>query len=162
VALASDYNSTWEGPGNENTIATLANSSLLCVMRMKFDTNYMTTRSDDQGLSWTKAVEMSDASGLGMGCCRPRLLILSGGGGAQSLLLSGGRCTAHRAAENHVWRKTIDGGGTESGWERHSLSYWHNELAPAGMPVYTESVNCTKGGVKQAKCSDDETLGYTR
>jgi hypothetical protein len=110
VALASDYNSTWEGPGNENTIATLANSSLLCVMRMKFDTNYMTTRSDDQGLRWTKAVEMTDASG----------------------------------------------------WERHSLSYWHNELAPAGMPVYTESVNCTKGGVKQAKCSDDETLGYTR
>eukprot|EP01048_Picozoa_sp_COSAG05_P012322 COSAG05_NODE_1223_length_5468_cov_31.139877_3_plen_566_part_00 len=73
VALGSDFNSTWEGeidagivvrcdrnatwtdfircnagPGNENSIAMLKNSSLLVIMRMKFDTNYMRLRSDDQ------------------------------------------------------------------------------------------------------------------
>ena len=47
-------------------------------------------------------------------------------------------------------------------WEKISLSSRHNALAPPTVPRYSEDVNCTKNGTRLAKCSDRETLGYTR
>ena len=95
---------------------------------------------------------MVDDTRLPMGCCRPRLLRLG-----KSLLLSGGRCTPHAAADNHLWLNTA---GDAAARTRHSLSYWHNRLAPPAMPKYSPDVNCS-GVPPGGKCADRETLGYT-
>ena len=93
IALAVDFNSTWEGPGNENSIARLSNGSLVAVLRMKFDTFYTHSLSlDGTGRTWTLPTELP-----GMGCCRPRLLRLG-----VALLLTGGRCTPTGPAENNL------------------------------------------------------------
>eukprot|EP01048_Picozoa_sp_COSAG05_P012321 COSAG05_NODE_1223_length_5468_cov_31.139877_2_plen_247_part_00 len=88
-----------------------------------------------------------------MGCCRPRLLTLGG-----SLLLTGGRCTPTREADNHLW---LNRKGDGELWHRFSLSYFHNLLGGSAIPKYSEEVNCTKDGVRLPKCDDKQTLGYT-
>jgi hypothetical protein len=66
-------------------------------------------------------------------------------------------CNPAGPAENHLW---LNLAGDLAHWERVSLSAQHNRLAPASMPRYSYSVNCTaSNGTRLARCSADETLG---
>lgn len=151
VKQVRDRGTCWEGPGNENSLTRLCNSSLLAVLRMKYDTSYTYSLSlDGTGRSWTRLRTLP-----GIGCCRPRLMQLAAG----PLLLTGGRCTPIGPAENHLW---INHAGDLARWERVSLSARHNGLAPVGMPRYSAGVNCTAAnGTRLARCSAADTLGYT-
>lgn len=127
------------------------NGSLLAVLRMKYDTAFTYSLSlDGTGRHWTPLRTLE-----GIGCCRPRLLQLASG----ALILTGGRCTPIGPAENHLW---IDHAGDLAHWQRISLSAQHNLLAPPAMPRYSAAVNCTsRNGTRLARCSANETLGYT-
>ena len=127
------------------------NGSLLAVLRMKYDTAFTYSLSlDGTGRHWTPLRTLE-----GIGCCRPRLLQLASG----ALILTGGRCTPIGPAENHLW---IDYAGDLAHWQRISLSAQHNLLAPPAMPRYSAAVNCTSSnGTRLARCSANETLGYT-
>ena len=110
-----------EGP-NENSLALLNNGSLLCVMRLDAGDagryhRYASSLSSD-GHSWSVAKMLN-----GVGAARPRLLRLG-----SSLLLSGGR-TWKKNRDTLVWLNAA-GDGVE--WLPHSISYWHNTLAPNG------------------------------
>jgi hypothetical protein len=63
----------------------------------------------------------------GIGAARPRLLRLGG-----SLLLSGGR-TWKKNRDSLVW---LNAAGDGLAWVPHSISYWHNLLAPNGTKKY--------------------------
>ena len=74
-----------------------------------------------------------------MGCVRPRLLKTDPG----PILLIGGHTCVDHVFGIFLWRNPDGRGG---GWERHSLSYWHNQLW-RGDPKYrySEMVNSTAG-----------------
>ena len=110
-----------EGP-NENSLALLNNGSLMCIMRLDAGDagryhRYASSLSSD-GHSWSVAKMLN-----GVGAARPRLLRLG-----SSLLLSGGR-TWKKNRDTLVWLNAA-GDGVE--WLPHSISYWHNTLAPNG------------------------------
>ena len=111
-----------EGP-NENSLALLTNGSLLCIMRLDAGDagryhRYASSVSNDGGHSWSTAHMLN-----GIGAARPRLLRLGG-----SLLLSGGR-TWKKNRDTLVW---LNAAGDGVDWVPHSISYWHNRLAPNG------------------------------
>lgn len=111
--------SSEKGP-NENSLALLADgTSIICVLRLDAGDgpathpflSYVKSTSTDGGFTWSKAVPL----GKGVGCARPRLLALSGGG----LVLSGGRL--HRGNwDNYLW---VNAAGDGVSWVAHSLSY---------------------------------------
>ena len=111
-----------EGP-NENSLALLNNGSLICIMRLDAGDagryhRYASSISLDGGYSWSVAKMLN-----GVGAARPRLLRLG-----SSLLLSGGR-TWKKNRDTLVWLNAA-GDGVE--WLPHSISYWHDALAPNG------------------------------
>lgn len=75
---------------------------------------YTKVVSKDGGQTWSKATSMTDTRGQMMGCARPRLLGLTGGG----VVLSGGRLnkTNH---ENYLW---VNAAGDGADWEAISIS----------------------------------------
>ena len=100
-----------EGP-NENDLALLSDGSIVCIIRLDAGDGrkvlppdmkahhmlpYVRTISQDGGKTWSKPTSMVDTRGLKMGCARPRLLGLSGGG----VVLSGGRLN-HTNHENYL------------------------------------------------------------
>eukprot|EP01043_Picozoa_sp_COSAG02_P006045 COSAG02_NODE_168_length_31711_cov_68.337973_28_plen_400_part_00 len=111
-----------EGP-NENSLALLNNGSLVCIMRLDAGDagryhRYASSISLDDGHSWSVAKMLN-----GVGAARPRLLRLG-----SSLLLSGGR-TWKKNRDTLVW---LNGAGDGVEWLPHSISYWHDALAPNG------------------------------
>jgi hypothetical protein len=108
-----------EGP-NENTLALLANGTLLCVMRLdagdagRYHRYAASFSSDGKAQTWSVATMLN-----GVGAARPRLLRLG-----TSLLLSGGR-TWKKNRDTVVW---LNAAGDGELWQPHSISYWHNTL----------------------------------
>ena len=106
-----------EGP-NENDLALLDDGkTILCVIRVDGGDGpvthhmlpYVQTVSTDGGATWSPAVPMRDTSGGLIGCARPRLLGLTGGG----VVLSGGRLDPQNH-DNYVW---INAAGDAGDWE---------------------------------------------
>ena len=137
IARADDPRvSSNEGP-NENSLALLANGSVICVMRLDAGDagryhRYASSLSTDNGHAWTVATMLN-----GVGAARPRLLNLG-----SSLLLSGGR-TWNKNRDSLVW---LNAAGDGAQWLPYSLSYWHNTLitphgnnTPRFDPVATNS-----------------------
>jgi hypothetical protein len=136
-----------EGP-NENDLAVLSDGSIICVIRLDAGDGskslppdkkphhflpYVKTVSKDGGKTWSKAVSLVDTRGVMMGCARPRLLGLTGGG----VVMSGGRLnkTNH---ENYLW---VDSKGDGVAWEAISVSYIHNMKEPNSTLHFGASVN---------------------
>ena len=136
-----------EGP-NENDLALMSDGSIICVIRLDGGDGrkvlppdmkahhmlpYVKTVSTDGGKTWSKPVSLVDTRGMMMGCARPRLLGLTGGG----VVLSGGRLnrTNH---ENMLW---VNAAGDGVAWEAISVSYVHNALEPNGTLHFGASVN---------------------
>ena len=82
---------------------------------------YVKTVSTDGGKTWSKPVSLVDTRGMMMGCARPRLLGLTGGG----VVLSGGRLnrTNH---ENMLW---VNAAGDGVAWEAVCVSSYDNRTA---------------------------------
>ena len=117
---------------NEHAMARLQDGTIFVVARVAGDgvvcqydiagrstsyANYFRVSSTDVGRHWDRPIEMH-----GLGCVRPRLLVLPVG----PVLLSGGRqCTAG-TKDVILW---VNYNGTADGdWEAHSLSNLHNQL----------------------------------
>ena len=136
-----------EGP-NENDLALLSDGSIICIIRLDAGDGrkvlppdmkahhmlpYVKTVSRDGGKTWSKPTSLVDTRGLMMGCARPRLLGLSGGG----VLLSGGRLN-HTNHENYLWVNAL---GDGQAWEAISISYIHDALEPDSSLHFGTSVN---------------------
>lgn len=136
-----------EGP-NENDLALLSDGSIICVIRLDAGDgrktlppdmkphhmlSYVKTVSKDGGKTWSKAASLIDTRGMMMGCARPRLLGLTGGG----IVLSGGRLN-HTNHENYLW---VNAAGDGVAWETISISYVHNTLEPNSTLHFGASVN---------------------
>lgn len=129
VARASDFPKSGEGP-NENAMSLTSAGNLLVVMRMDGNDgvrwgdhtskNFFSSRSTDMGKTWTKASEIRDLRGKGIGTARPQLLLLGG-----SLLLTGSRVLSSDDSDYYLWH---DSDGTGNSFDAHSLTYHHNEL----------------------------------
>ena len=150
VACASDFPKSGEGP-NENSLALTSSGDLLTVMRFDAndgtrwgdhsEKNYFSSRSSDGGRTWTKASEMRDMSGKGIGTARPRLLLLGG-----SLLLTGSRVLSSHDSDYYLWH---DGDGTGRSFDAHSLTYHHNQLVQnpkQRIGVWCNGTNVTAPG----------------
>ena len=144
---AADAPDSEEGP-NENDLALLSNGTIICIIRLDAGDGrrvlppdmkahhmlpYVKTISSDGGKTWSKPISLVDTRGHMMGCARPRLLGLSGGG----VVLSGGRLN-HTNHENYLWVNT-EGDGRD--WEAVSISYVHNKLEPNTTLHFGASVN---------------------
>ena len=82
-----------------------------------------------------------------MGCVRPRLLKTDPG----PILLIGGRTCADNVSGIFLW---LNPDGMGEVWERHSLSYWHNELWSGDAKYkYSPLINSTAGWESQAYMS---------
>ena len=148
VITSAQFPKSGEGP-NENSISIAADGqTLVAVVRMDAGDglawgdhrtkNYYRAESRDWGTSWSRATEMRDTSGRGVGCARPRLLLLRAGG---PLLLSGGRLTTESMTGIFLW---VSSDGFGHRWDQvHSLSYQHNLLQPLPMLKFPETVNTT-------------------
>ena len=107
-----------------------------------------------------------------MGCAKPRLLMLNGSlgdsgpdladGGAgkaaptpTAVVLGGGRLRNLGTSDVLLWTTTsttaaeLDGNGD---WQEHSISYWHNQLAPPGMERFTPQMNSTREPRQSSSC----------
>ena len=82
-----------------------------------------------------------------MGCVRPRLLKTDPG----PILLIGGRTCADNVSGIFLW---LNPDGMGEVWERHSLSYWHNELWSGDAKYkYSPLINSTAGWESQSYMS---------
>ena len=148
-----------EGP-NENDLALLSDGSIICVIRLDAGDGrkalppdhvahhmlqYVKTISRDNGKTWSKAADLVDTRGAMMGCARPRLLGLSGGG----VVLSGGRLnkTNH---ENYLW---VNAAGDGMAWEAISISYVHNMLEKNSTLHFGTSVNNSQARISTSYTS---------
>eukprot|EP00729_Bicosta_minor_P006105 gene6105-11830_t len=140
ILLGTDVPHSEEGP-NENDLALMADGSIICIIRLDggdgrpdhYMLPYTKVVSKDGGQTWSKATSMTDTRGQMMGCARPRLLGLTGGG----VVLSGGRLnkTNH---ENYLW---VNAAGDGADWEAISISYVHNMLEKNATLKFGPSVN---------------------
>ena len=152
-----------EGP-NENDLALLSDGSIICIIRLDAGDGrkvlppdmkahhmlpYVKTVSRDGGKTWSKPTSLVDTRGLMMGCARPRLLGLSGGG----VVLSGGRLN-HTNHENYLWVNTL---GDGQAWEAISISYIHNALEPNSSFHFGPSVNNSGARISTSYTSLVET-----
>ena len=127
-----------EGP-NENDLALMPDGRILCVLRLdagdcvrsKPYRPYVRSISSDGGLTWSTAVPL----GEGVGCARPRLLVL----GKRSLLLSGGR----RSPTNRDILLWHNAAGDATMWEAHSISFLHNQLEPNATLHFDAKLNAS-------------------
>jgi hypothetical protein len=124
IANISDFNWSTFGP-TESDISFLSDRrTLICVIRMDGDANcdtalyryFYSSRSSDGGRSWSKASPMQ-----GLGCVRPKLLLLNNG----PLLLTGGRLCVENTKDILLW---ISFDGSARNWTTFSLTYQHNRL----------------------------------
>jgi hypothetical protein len=122
IANISDFNWSTFGP-TESDISFLSDRrTLICVIRMDGDGNcdtglyryFYSSRSSDGGRSWGKAAPMP-----GLGCVRPKLLLLDDG----PLLLAGGRLCVENTKDVLLW---ISADGSANNWTTFSLTYQHN------------------------------------
>ena len=97
--------------------------------------NYHLARSTSGGRSWSKATELRDANGHGVGTARPRLLLLG-----SKLLLSGGRLTTEQQGGIFLW---ISDDGFGRAWRTTSLSFKHNQLESDPALRFPDTVNTT-------------------
>ena len=82
-----------------------------------------------------------------MGCVRPRLLKTDPG----PILLIGGHTCVDHVFGIFLWLNPDGRGGV---WERHSLSYWHNELWSGDAKYkYSPLINSTAGWESQSYMS---------
>jgi len=102
IANISDFNWSTFGP-TESDISFLSDRrTLICVIRMDGDANcdtqlyryFYSARSSDGGRSWSKPAPMQ-----GLGCVRPKLLLLDDG----ALLLAGGRMCVEQTKDILLW-----------------------------------------------------------
>jgi hypothetical protein len=137
-----------EGPNEHDVVLLADGKTLLVVFRIDDGVdggatsakNYQQATSIDGGHSWTAPTEMRDASGRGMGVCRPRLLMLGEGGGP--LLLSGGRLYTEQTRDILLW---VSWDGMGDSWETYSISYQHNRLVQPTTFRFSAAVNSTQG-----------------
>jgi hypothetical protein len=124
IANISDFNWSTFGP-TESDISFLSDRrTLICVIRMDGDANcdtglyhyFYSARSSNGGRSWSKPSPMP-----GLGCVRPRLLLLDDG----PLLLTGGRLCVENTKDVLLW---ISSDGSANNWTTFSLTYQHNLL----------------------------------
>ena len=123
IANISDFNWSTFGP-TESDISFLSDRrTLICVIRMDGDANcdtglyryFYAARSSDGGRSWSKPSPMQ-----GLGCVRPKLLLLNAG----PLLLTGGRLCIENTKDILLW---ISLDGSARNWTSFSLTYHHNQ-----------------------------------
>lgn len=100
--------------------------------------NYYQSFSSDQAKTWSRPQPMP-----GMGCVRPHLLSL----GSRGVVVSGGRLCVENTSGLFLWfsQDGMAGQGPPvpahdthaagAGWERFSVSYWHNRMWQ-GSPAY--------------------------
>lgn len=156
VARASDFPKSGEGP-NENALSLTSVGDVLVVMRMDGNDgarwgdhrskNYYSSLSTDEGKTWTKASEMRDLTGKGIGTARPQLLLLGG-----SLLLTGSRVLSSDDSDYYLWH---DSGGTGHSFDAHSLTFYHNQLIQdpkMRIGVWCNGTNITAPGQQCAGC----------
>lgn len=124
IANISDFNWSTFGP-TESDISFLSDRrTLICVIRMDGDANcdtqlyryFYSARSSDGGRSWSKPAPMQ-----GLGCVRPKLLLLDDG----ALLLAGGRMCVEQTKDILLW---VSADGSADEWASFSLTYQHNRL----------------------------------
>jgi hypothetical protein len=124
IANISDFSWSTFGP-TESDISFLSDRrTLICVIRMDGDANcdtglyryFYSARSSDGGRSWSKPSPMQ-----GLGCVRPKLLLLDNG----PLLLAGGRLCVENTKDVLLW---ISFDGWAHNWTAFSLTYHHNRL----------------------------------
>ena len=75
----------------------------------------------------------------GLGCAKPMLTRVDGP--RMPVVLGGGRKRLMDTSDILLWANP-DGMGKR--WEEHSVSYWHNRLAPASLEHFTKQINSTK------------------
>lgn len=156
MARASDFPRSGEGP-NENALSLTSAGDVLVVMRMDGNDgarwgdhrpkNYYSSLSTDEGKTWTKASEMRDLTGKGIGTARPQLLLLGG-----SLLLTGSRVLSSDDSDYYLWH---DSGGTGHSFDAHSLTYHHNQLIQdpkMRIGAWCNGTNITAPGQQCAGC----------
>ena len=145
VATAAQFPDSGEGP-NENSLSLAADGrTVVCVMRLDGGDglrwgdhrtkNYHLARSTSGGRSWSKATELRDANGHGVGTARPRLLLLG-----SKLLLSGGRLTTEQQGGVFLW---VSDDGFGRSWRTTSLSFKHNQLESDPALRFPDRVNTT-------------------
>jgi hypothetical protein len=142
IANATDFPWSVYGP-QENDLALLSDGkTITCMLRMDgpclyrdepgLYCSFYQTFSTNTGVSWSGARPVPET-----GCVRPRLLQLSSPRVTAPLLLAGGRLCTENTSGLFVW-SNADGmsgfgqplSGGDAVWTRHSVSYWHNRLAP--------------------------------
>ena len=77
-----------------------------------------------------------------MGCAKPMLTRVDGPPG-MPVILGGGRKRLMNTSDILLWSNP-DGTGRAESWEEHSISFWHNKLAPPPMARFTHQINSTK------------------
>ena len=122
---------------------------LMLLGRMDGDANcdtglyryFFSALSSDGGLTWSKPIQMQ-----GLGCVRPKLLLLNDG----PLLLTGGRLCVENTKDIRLW-VSVD--GNAHNFSTFSLSYQHNRLWSGDSRfLFDELVNNTDAW---------ESLAYT-
>eukprot|EP00039_Didymoeca_costata_P001094 m.49677 g.49677 ORF g.49677 m.49677 type:complete len:372 (-) comp10623_c0_seq3:173-1288(-) len=153
IANATDYLESEEGP-NEHDLVLLDSDLILSVVRLDGGDglpdhpykNYTYTVSTDAGVTWTPLQFMPDT-----GCARPRLAML--GENRSLLLMSGGRMRNIGTDDVFMW---VDWSGMRGNptpspeWEKFSISYYHNKLAPSSMTKFPSNTNSSKVTVTSA------------
>lgn len=140
IADVRDFNWSTFGP-TESDLSFLSDArTLICVIRMDGDANcdtglyryFYSARSSDGGRSWSKPSPMQ-----GLGCVRPKLLLLDDG----PLMLTGGRLCVENTKDILLW---VSFDGTARNWTTFSLTYQHNLLWGGDRRyLFDDSVNNT-------------------
>lgn len=126
IANASSFPWTDFGPTESDLAYAADGSTLVCVIRMSGDSaclnggyrSYFVAYSADGGATWTLPAELP-----GLGCVRPRLLRMGGGG---PMVLSGGRNCVAGTKDITLW--TAATVAPASTWAQYSITYQHNAL----------------------------------
>ena len=82
--------------------------------------DYYSSFSVTSGRTWSKAAEMRDVNGRGIGTARPRMILLGG-----TLLLTGSRVLSSDDSDYYLWESAD---GLAQKFTAHSLTYHHNRL----------------------------------
>jgi hypothetical protein len=151
ILAASMIPESEEGP-NENDLVLLSDGvTILCVIRQDAGDGvyrryapYVSTRSHDGGFNWEVYSELP----YGVGSARPRLLSFG-----STIILSGGR-PSRTSEEIMLW---INKAGDGIIWDPISVSYWHNYLAPFGMPLFPKQINKSNVTLSQRRVSTSYT-----
>jgi hypothetical protein len=137
VATAAEFPDSGEGPSENAMVLTACKGDhgaaagaecLLAVVRMDGNDgarwgnhkpkNFYRSASTNSGKTWSRAREMLDVDGVGIGTARPRLTSVGG-----SLLLTGSRILTSNDSDYYLWHNA-DGQGER--FVAHSLTYHHN------------------------------------